>query len=206
MSANIEKLVSRTYASWVHAKGTGWTDHMCNALTEQAEAFKGELQAYDGMVRELTKTVEEMQAAQSVPVVGEPVAWGVTKRHEDNVWFISDSRFTAQYYAQMYAHRIGENPDQVVIPLYRKPATSISAAELERLQQCEDVLRSLACSLSAGGYNADVVDPVVFEKKIRDGIDMLIAPLTAENERLQALADSGVSLARAVMADQTGRG
>lgn len=30
--------------------------------------------------------------------------------------------------------------------------------------------------------------------------------LADENERLQALADSGVSLAHAVMADQTGRG
>ena len=75
MSANIEELVRRTYASWIHAKGTSWTDHMCNALTEQAEAFKGELQSYDGMVRELNKTVEDMRAAQSVPVVGDPVAW-----------------------------------------------------------------------------------------------------------------------------------
>ena len=41
------------------------------ALAEQAEAFKGELRAYDGMVRELTKTVEDMRAAQSVPVVGD---------------------------------------------------------------------------------------------------------------------------------------
>lgn len=32
-----------------------------DALTEQAEAFKGELAAYDGTVRELTKTVEDMR-------------------------------------------------------------------------------------------------------------------------------------------------
>ena len=92
------------------------------------------------------------QAAQSVsvPVVGNVVAWGVTKRHEDNVWFISDSRFTAQYYAQMYAHRIGENPDQVVIPLYRKPATSITADELESLRKDAERLGWLIKASSAG--------------------------------------------------------
>lgn len=75
------------------------------------------------------------QAAQSVPVVGEPVAWGVKKRYEDNVWFISDSRFTAQHYANQYAHRIGAEPDQVVIPLFDKPTTSIPAAELASLRE-----------------------------------------------------------------------
>ncbi|GEM_PF-1477732 len=40
----------------------------------------------------------------------------------------------------------------------------------------EDVLRSLACSLGAGGYNAPAVDPAIFEQKIRWGIDQLTRP------------------------------
>jgi len=77
--------------------------------------------------------------AQSVPVLAEPVAWGVTKRYEDNVWFISDSRFTAQHYANQYAHRIGSEPDQVVVPLYAAPPThSITAAELDALREKAD--------------------------------------------------------------------
>lgn len=36
------------------------------------------------------------------------------------------------------------------------------------------VLRSLACWLSVGGYNAEIVDPKLFEKKIREGIDTLV--------------------------------
>lgn len=34
----------------------------------------------------------------------------------------------------------------------------------------DDVLRSLACYLAVGVYNAETVDPVAFEAKIRDGI------------------------------------
>lgn len=84
MSANIEELSEK------HAKECAYAAHdkiglypqdqmwvfnaakssIRNALTEQAEAFKGELQAYDGTVRELAKTVEDMRAAQAVPVVG----------------------------------------------------------------------------------------------------------------------------------------
>jgi hypothetical protein len=35
----------------------------------------------------------------------------------------------------------------------------------------EDVLRDLACYVSAGGHNAPTVDPAEFRRKIRDGID-----------------------------------
>ena len=70
MSANIEALVKK------HSRAfSGDVRGLRNALTEQAESFKGELAAYDGMVRELTKTVDDMRAGQSVPVVGEPVAF-----------------------------------------------------------------------------------------------------------------------------------
>ena len=43
----------------------------------------------------------------------------------------------------------------------------------ERLQACEEVLRSLASYLSAGGYNADYVDPKVFHEKILWGIQQI---------------------------------
>ncbi len=48
------------------------------------------------------------------------------------------------------------------------------AALATRVAELDDVLRSLACWLSVGGYNSDKVDPEVFEKKIRDGVDMMI--------------------------------
>lgn len=93
-----------------------------NALTELSEAFKGELQAYDGTVRELTKTVEDMQAAQSVPVVGEPV--GFILIHEDggrNLTFHDNT---------------GELPDgwnqhKLVV----QPTNAITAAELTTLRE-----------------------------------------------------------------------
>lgn len=40
----------------------------------------------------------------------------------------------------------------------------------ERAEKAEDVLRSLASFVGAGGYNADKVDADVFEEKIRWGI------------------------------------
>lgn len=43
-------------------------------------------------------------------------------------------------------------------------------APIERLRSCEDVLRSLASFLEAGGYNAPYVDPKVFHDKIMWGI------------------------------------
>ena len=46
----------------------------------------------------------------------------------------------------------------------------------------EDVLRSLACTLGAGGYNALTVDPAVFEQKIRWGIDQLTRPAQTEQQ------------------------
>ena len=62
-------------------------------------------------------------------------------------------------------------------------------AELDRLRQerdaAHDALRSLAFTLGVGGYNADAVDAAVFEKKIRDGIDLLLAPVSAELDRLR---------------------
>ena len=47
--------------------------------------------------------------------------------------------------------------------------------EAERLIACEAALRSLACWLGVGGYNADTVDASTFEAKIRDGVEHLLA-------------------------------
>ncbi len=57
-------------------------------------------------------------------------------------------------------------------------------------EAAEDVLRSLACSLSVGGYNAETVDAKVFEKKINDGIDMLTKPLLARAEAAERERDA----------------
>lgn len=67
------------------------------------------------------------QALGSTQERGEAVAWGVQKTGEDGVWFVSDSRFTAQHYATAYAHRVSDGkPDQAVIPLYAAPTDAQS--------------------------------------------------------------------------------
>jgi hypothetical protein len=55
----------------------------------------------------------------------------------------------------------------------RDIATLLEAlnATTERAEAAEDVLRWLACYVSAGGYNADMVDAEVFREKIKWGID-----------------------------------
>lgn len=44
----------------------------------------------------------------------------------------------------------------------------------QKVSDLEEVLRSLASYVGAGGYNAPEVDPRAFEEKIRWGIDALI--------------------------------
>jgi hypothetical protein len=39
----------------------------------------------------------------------------------------------------------------------------------------EEALRSLACWLGVGGYNADKVDAEAFERRIREGVEMLVS-------------------------------
>lgn len=56
---------------------------------------------------------------------------------------------------------------------------------LDRAEAAEEVLRSLASYLSVGGYNAPMMRADMFERKIRDGIDLLLRPSQAENERLR---------------------
>lgn len=154
---NIDELATK------YARLRGMAVYTCHeairgALTEQAEAFKGELQAYDGMVRELTKTVDDMRAeqsvavdssetacteadgcpteksvlqrfwraAQSVPAVGEPVAW---------VNAVQLSRVRKGYLKNVYLH--GESGREIdnLAALYLAPTNSITAAELATLRE-----------------------------------------------------------------------
>jgi hypothetical protein len=47
-------------------------------------------------------------------------------------------------------------------------------AAVERAEAAEDVLRDAACYVAAGGYNAPTVDAALFQRKIRDGVDMSV--------------------------------
>jgi hypothetical protein len=50
----------------------------------------------------------------------------------------------------------------------------------------ETVLRSLASYVGNGGFNAESVDPAIFEEKIRDGIDRLTRVEGERRERAEA--------------------
>lgn len=95
------------------------------------------------------------------------------------------------YGRHLYANRLTQNAWEVWQAAQSPALTELAAEYEQRITDLEDVLRSLACSLSAGGYNADTVDSTVFEKKIRDGIDMLIAPLRERIRQLEALMVPG---------------
>jgi hypothetical protein len=58
----------------------------------------------------------------------------------------------------------------------------------EKLERCEDVLRGLAALVGCGGYNADTVDPDEFDAKIREGFDLVIAPLLERAAKAEARA------------------
>lgn len=55
----------------------------------------------------------------------------------------------------------------------------------QRDEQAEESLRDLACWLSVGGYNAETVDPWVFNRKVRDGVDGLTKPLQEKAEKAE---------------------
>jgi len=57
---SIEELVNRAYTTWVHDRGTSWTDHMRAALTEQAKTHALELRAYEATVQNLEQRIEEL--------------------------------------------------------------------------------------------------------------------------------------------------
>ena len=71
------------------------------------------------------------------------------------------------------------------ICLKPKP-TDVAFFLLRELNDAHEVLRSLACVLGAGGYNATDVDVKVFGAKIHDGINMLVNPLMDRIDKMAA--------------------
>jgi len=82
--------------------------------------------------------------------------------------------------AHQYAFEVGGTEDGNYILMPEELDEVVRRAR----EPFEDVLRSLACSLGAGGYNAPTVDPAVFEQKIRWGIDQLTRPAQTEQQAL----------------------
>lgn len=66
-------------------------------------------------------------------------------------------------------------------PALQGPATVL----LKELNDAHDVLRNLASTLGAGGYNADVVDAKVFAEKIHFGIDSSLKYYTDKISQLE---------------------
>lgn len=146
MSENIEELV-RQISEITGCHNPVSTSLIRNALTEQAEAFKGELRAYDGMVRELTKTVEDMQAAQSVPVAGALVAQnpsrmcvvfdGPPSGEAPRFIEVEDGNGNSINAGEWLKRDDGLWELRLIahLPLNASTTNSITAAELERLQK-----------------------------------------------------------------------
>lgn len=57
----------------------------------------------------------------------------------------------------------------------------------------EDALRSLAFYVGYGGYNSPSVDPILFEQKVRDGIDLLVKPWVKDAQRYRKLRSTGAA-------------
>ena len=50
------------------------------------------------------------------------MAWSVFDRRRGKHWYTNESKYTAQYYANLYSHRESDgNPSMVVTPLYTAP-------------------------------------------------------------------------------------
>ena len=52
----------------------------------------------------------------------EPVAWSVLDKRRGKHWYTHESKYTAQYYANLYSHREPDgSPSMEVTPLYTAP-------------------------------------------------------------------------------------
>jgi len=52
----------------------------------------------------------------------EPVAWSVLDKRTGRHWYTHESKYTAQYYSNLYSHRESDgSPSMVIIPLYAAP-------------------------------------------------------------------------------------
>lgn len=187
MSANIEALVKK------HSRAfSGDVRGLRNALTEQAEAFKGELQAYDGTVRELTKTVEDMRAAQSVlhydpstadvPPPGHPLqklGEYLSLMLDEDEWATAEEYLLAAWAQSVpvVGEPAGYFPDESradeidapPLPVYFAPTHSIPAAELATLRELADAFTA--------------------ERKARDSIAFEFNKVSRELEALRKEAE-----------------
>ena len=79
----------------------------------------------------------------------------------------------------------------------------VDQGRVEALEEApaEEVLRGLASYLGVGGYNADKVDADVFDRKIRDGIDMLVKPWVDDANRYRKLRRVGAAPAGTIALD-----
>lgn len=88
--------------------------------------------------------------------------------------FHGNTREAAETFWNSAASRF-RKPDGFMVPLFL----------LKELNDAHDVLRNLAYTLGVGGYNASQVDAEVFSKKIHEGLDMLVRPLTDRIHELE---------------------
>jgi hypothetical protein len=98
--------------------------------------------------------------------------------HDGDMWFTCGTERT--FSGQLLQTR--DCTEAAVAKAKRELESKIVTLECDveiqkrRADAAEDVLRSLASWLSVGGYNAPTVNAEDFEKRIRWGVDMLLAP------------------------------
>ena len=88
----------------------------------------------------------------------EPVAWSVLDKRRGKHWYTHESKYTAQYYANLYSHRETDgSPSMVVTPLYTAPpkrewldltAEEINKAAFDPVSGCQVLPFSFARSIS----------------------------------------------------------
>ncbi len=96
--------------------------------------------------------------------------------------------------AEVELARIWTKVDKIRAKQAAKPKHSpLPVVEEEEENPCADVLRGLASYLGVGGYNAATVDPREFDRKIRDGIDIVVTPFVRDAERYRKLRNTGAA-------------
>ena len=70
-----------------------------------------------GLDDEITALRQSIEQAEKQ----EPVAWSVLDKRTGKHWYTHESKYTAQYYANLYSHNDADGPSMVVKPLYTAP-------------------------------------------------------------------------------------
>ena len=98
------------------------------------------------------------QAAKSVLVVGEPVAWGVASKYDGSIWIVVES--------PQEAERIASDHDDAPIPLYSAPP--VTEAELERLRKDAERYRWLRDRMVGAHFDFDDEGMVILAFEMPD--------------------------------------